>query len=248
MGGCSWVRPGRLVYRACFFFPAVGLAVLPCVAALCVRVLGVPCPPGSLAPHCYAGFFVAVVAVAGSRSLPAAFAPLVGRVVRAVVRAGHSVAVGCCIGADAFALSALPVGAGCCFAAFGAGGLGACSVSAVEVVADHATNGGSVVWWAGGGSSVALPVRLAARTHAVIGAASVSAVVFFASPNSAGSLLACRLAVGRGLPVFAFPCSFAGSALPLPCAGAWVAVGGVGVWALAFRWVTTQKNIFPQPF
>lgn len=228
--------------------PAVRLAVLSSVAALCVRVLGVPCPPRSFAPHCYAGFVVGVVAVAGSRSLPAAFAPLVRRVVRAVVRSGHSVAVGCCVGADSFALSALPVGAGCCFAAFGLGGVGACSLSAVEVVADHATNGGSVHWWAGGSAAVALPVRLAARTHAVIGAASVSAVVFFASPASFGSLLACRLAVGRGLPVFAFPCCFAGSALLPIGAGAWVSVGSVGVWALAFRWVPAQKNIFPQPF
>lgn len=190
------------------------------------------------------GVRVGVVAVAGSRSLPAAFAPLVRRVVRAVVRSGHSVAVGCCVGADAFALSALPVGVGCCFAAFGAGGLGACSLSAVAVVADHATKGGSVVWWAGGSASVALPVRLAARTGAVIGAASVSAVVFFASPSSAGSLLACRLAALRGLPVFAFPCGFAGSYLPLIGAGAWVAVGEAGVWALALRWVPAQMLLF----
>jgi hypothetical protein len=184
-----------------------------------------------------------VVAFAGSRSLPSAFSPLVGRVVRSVVASGRSVSVGCCVGADQFALTALPAGSGSCFAAFGPGGVGACSVSAVPAVSAFAVSGGVVSWLAGGPSSVALPVRLAVRTGAVVSAATVSAVVFFGSPLSAGSALACRLAVGRGLSVFAFPCGFAGSALPLLGAGSWVAVGGAGVWASAFRWVSAQVSL-----
>lgn len=194
-----------------------------------------------------------VVAVAGSRSLSSAFAPLVGSVVRSVVSSGRSVSVGCCVGADAFALSALVplVRASCfpaprpvCFAAFGSGGVGSCSLSAVSAVSAFAAAGGSVAWWAGGGSSVALPVRLSARTNAVVASASVSAVVFFSSPASVGSLLACRLACGRGLPVFAFPCGFSGALLPSLGAGSWVAVGGSGVWSSGFRWVSSQLSFF----
>lgn len=194
-----------------------------------------------------------LVAVAGSRSLSSAFAPLVGSVVSSVVRSGRGVSVGCCVGADAFALAALaslPLSAlpftsrPVCFAAFGVGGVGSCSLSAVSAVSAFAASGGSVSWWSGGGSSVALPSRLSARTGAVVGAASVSCVVFFSSPSSVGSLLACRLAVGRGLPVFAFPCGFCGSALPSLGSGSWVAVGGSGVWSSAFRWASSQVSLF----
>jgi hypothetical protein len=184
-----------------------------------------------------------VVAFAGSRSLSSHFAPLVGRVVRSVVASGRSVSVGCCVGADQFALAALPAGAGSCFAVFGPGGVGSCSASAVLAVSAFAAAGGAVSWLAGGPFSVALPARLAARTGAVVSAATVSAVVFFGSPSSAGSALACRLAFGRGLSVFAFPCGFAGSALPLLGAGLWVAVGGAGVWSSAWRWVPAQVSL-----
>jgi hypothetical protein len=199
------------------------------------------------------GVAVAVVAVAGSRSLGASFAPLVGAVVRSVVRSGRSVSIGCCVGADAFALSALvplvrvfppPAPRPVCFAAFGRGGVGSCSLSAVSAVSAFAAAGGSVQWWAGGDPSVALPVRLSSRTNAVIASASVSAVVFFSSPSSAGSLLACRLAVGRGLPVFAFACGFCPSLLPSLGAGSWVAVNSSGVWSSGFRWVSSQSYFF----
>lgn len=188
-----------------------------------------------------------VVAFAGSRSLGAAFAPVVGAAVASVLASGRLVAVGCCVGLDAAVLSALCAAAprcGSCFAAFGAGGVGSCSLSAVSAVSSFAAAGGSVAWWAGGGASVALPVRLAARSGAVVAAASVSCVVFFSSPSSVGSLLAARLAVGRGLPVFAFACGFCGSLLPLLGAGAWFAVGGSGVWSSAFRWVSAQAVLF----
>lgn len=185
-----------------------------------------------------------VVAFAGSRSLSPRFAPLVASVVGSVVRSGRSMSVGCCVGADAFALAAVPVGSGMCFAAFGPGGVGSCSLSAVTAVSAVASCGGVVSWWSGGSASVALPARLAARTGAVVSAATVSAVVFFGSPGSRGSALAASLAVGRGLPVFAFPCGFPGSALPLLGAGSWVAVAGSGVWAASWRWVPAQVSLF----
>jgi hypothetical protein len=150
------------------------------------------------------------------------------------------------VGADAFALVALaslspPLRGGSrCFAAFGAVGVGACPLSAVAAVSAFAAAGGSVSWWAGGGASVPLSTRLSARTGAVVGSASVSAVVFFASPGSRGSLLAASLTVGRGLPVFAFACDFCPSLLPSLGAGSWVSAGGVGVWADAFFWSSDQ--------
>jgi predicted Rossmann fold nucleotide-binding protein DprA/Smf involved in DNA uptake len=186
-----------------------------------------------------------VVAVAGSRSLPLSFAPQVQAVVASVVGSGRLVAVGCCVGADAFALSSgVPLSALRCFAAFGPGGVGSGPASAVSQVSAFAAAGGVVSWWSGGPASAPLRSRLAARTRVVICSASVSCVVFFSSPASRGSLLACRLAVARGLPVFAFPCGFAGSALPSLGAGSWVAVGGSGVWSSSFRWVSGQFFLF----
>lgn len=173
-----------------------------------------------------------VVAVAGSRSLPAGAAGAVGGVARALAAAGFSVAVGCCVGADSAVLSSVPPAALRVFAAFGCGGVGACAVSAVSAVAAVAASGGSVAWWAGGGSAAPLRARLAARSAAVVSAASVGAVVFFASPVSRGSFLAARLAARRSLPVLAVPFGFSGAVLPLLASGGvWLAVGG-GVW----RW------------
>jgi len=185
---------------------------------------------------------MAVVAFAGSRGLSPSFAPLVRSVVGSVVRSGRSASVGCCIGADRFALSALPVGSGSCFAAFGSGGVGSCSLSAVAEVSAFSDRGGSVNYWAGGKGE--LKERLATRTQAVINSASISVVVFFSSPDSAGSALACCLAIHRGLPVFAFACGFKGSALPLLGSGTWVSVGGSGLWSPAYKWQCSQKDIF----
>jgi len=221
----------------------------PCsVVAVCWLVFSVAA--SSVASCCFTGVCVAVVAFAGSRSLQPAFAPLVGSVVQSVVASGRSVAVGCCVGADAFALSALTAlapplrGGSRCLCAFGAGGAGSCSLSAVSAVAAWSAAGGSVSWLAGGAASVPLSTRLSARTGAVVGSASVSAVVFFASPNSCGSFLAASLAVGRGLPVFAFACGFCPSLLPSLGAGSWVSAGGIGVWSSAFVWQSSQLFLF----
>lgn len=187
-----------------------------------------------------------VVAVAGSRALSPAGLALVQRVARVLVASGRSLSVGCAVGADAAALAAVPPSAARCFAAFGPAPAcaGAWRGSAAPAVAGFARAGGAVVWWAGGPMSVALPARLAARTAAVVGAASVSCVVFFGSPSSRGSVLAASLAVGRGLPVFAFPVGFVGSALPSLGPGSWVPVNGRGVWGLAWRWVPAQSGLF----
>jgi hypothetical protein len=188
-----------------------------------------------------------VVAVAGSRSLPPSAFGLVASVCRSVLASGRSLAVGCASGADAAVLSAgLPVGSVLVFAAFGPAPrfAGAWRGSAAPDVGGFAAAGGAVVWWAGGLAAVPLVSRLSARTAAVVGAASAGAVLFFSSPASRGSALAGRLAVGRGLPVFAFPVGFPGSALPSLGPGSWVPVSGPGVWASAFRWVPGQAGLF----
>lgn len=186
-----------------------------------------------------------VVAVCGSRSLPVSAGPLVGRVVHALLAGGSLLSVGCSTGADGFALSPV-LAAGfpsrvSVFAAFGPGGAGAAgSVSAVSVVSAAATAGAPVSWWAGGPASVPVQARLSARTRAVVGAASSGLVAFFGSPVSRGSVLACRVAVARGLPVLAFPVGFPGQLLPSLGAGTWGSSGRGGVWSGAWRWAPKQ--------
>lgn len=175
-----------------------------------------------------------VVALAGSRRLPAGAAGVVSGVACALAAAGFAVAVGCCVGADSAVLSSVPVPALRVFCAFGPAGAGACGLSAVAPVVAVAASGGSVSWWAGGGCAAPLRARLSARSRAVVAAASVGLVVFFGSvpgPRS-GSLLAARAAAARSLPVLAVPLGFSGSALPLLVpGGVWRAAGG-GLW----RW------------
>lgn len=201
---------------------------------------------------------MAVVALAGSRSLPAGGSALVSRVAGALARSGRSLVVGCCVGADAAVLSfgSRSPGRVRCLAAFGPvpppfrapsgrySAPGAWPGSAVREVAEFMLSGGAVSWWSGGGLSVPLPSRLAARTRAVIAEASAGLVVFFGSPLSRGSTLAARLAVARGLPVVAFPLGFSGSALPSLGAGFWAPVDGSGVWSGAWRWSSDQAALF----
>lgn len=183
-----------------------------------------------------------VVAVAGSRALPAFGSALVVRVVSDLAASGASLVVGCCVGADAALLSAVPGSVPpslvCCLCAFGADGVGAGKFSAVCQVSAFAGSGGSVLWWAGGSVAVPVYARLAVRTRAVVAAASAGLVVFFSSPVSRGSLLACLCAVGRGLPVVAFPVGFSGALLPSLGLGSWVPVGG------GFGWVSGQLVLF----
>ena len=185
-----------------------------------------------------------VVAVAGSRDLPASGSALVVRVASGIVGGGGSLVVGCCSGADAAVLSAvpgfIPPSLVHCLCAFGPCGMGSGSASAVAAVSSFAGAGGSVQWWAGGPASVALRVRLAARTRAVVAAAVAGLVVFFSSPSSRGSLLASLCAVSRGLPVVAFPVGFSGSKLPSLGAGSWAPFGSLG----GFKWVQNQAVIF----
>jgi hypothetical protein len=190
-----------------------------------------------------------VVAVCGSRSLPLSVGPLMGRVVRSLLDGGSSLSVGCASGADAFALSACQSAGALSrvsvFAAFGPDGAGAAgSVSAVSVVSAAAAEGASVIWWAGGPAGVPVQVRLSARTRRVVGAATAGLVAFFSASSSRGTVLACRLAAARGLPVLAFSVGFSGQGLPSLGEGCWVPSGRGGIWSGAWRWVPEQGALF----
>jgi hypothetical protein len=183
---------------------------------------------------------MAVVAIAGSRSLPSAFAPLVFRVAVALRRSSRSVAVGCASGADAVVLASclslrIPVSV---FAVGSPSGAGFWRGSAPFGLL-HAA-GSDVHWFAGGPLSVELVKRLAARSRVCVAAAAAGGegsglVVFLSSPSSRGSLLACRFAASAGLPVVIFCCGFSPSALPALGLGRWVSAGS-GVWSSAVRW------------
>lgn len=123
-----------------------------------------------------------VVALCGSRALPGAAVPQVGRAVSALLSAGSLLSVGCSAGADAAALSAA-VAAGAAvrlqvWAAFGpvspswrAGRYsapGAWRGSAVAAVAAARLAGAPVRWWSGGGADVPLSSRLVRRSLACV--------------------------------------------------------------------------------
>lgn len=169
-----------------------------------------------------------VVLFGGSRALPASAAGLVGAVVRAVLRSGRAVAVGCASGADALVV-ATTLGAGAAarlsvFAVGGPSGVGFWRGRLPAWVLSAARAGASVRWFAGGGLSLPLRARLVRRSRASVAVSGAAAAVFFvSSARSIGSFRCAAFAASRGVPVFVFPVGLPGSALPsLPgLAGAW---------------------------
>lgn len=197
------------------------------------------------------------VGFAGSRGLPSvpAAGGLVARVVASVLP--RTVFVGCSVGADAAVLSArlaLPFSPSTSgpslrvFSVFGPDGAGSWAGSAVPVVlsaASLALSPGhgcfapvSVSWFAGGQPALPLRRRLAFRTRRLVlslPASGSALVAFFGPGRSRGTAFACRLAVERGFPVFAFPVGRA--SLPPLGPGSWLPAGGSGVWSRSLRWV-----------
>ena len=189
---------------------------------------------------------MAVVCFGGSRALSSAFAPLVSRVVGAVVARGALVSVGCASGADAFVVSAvLSAGSAsllrvCAVGSASGAGFwrGSCSLALLR---SAGAAGARVLWLAGGGLAVPLRARLFARSLSSLRGCGC-AVFFLASASSSGSLAVAAAAAASGLPVFAFSCGFAGA--PSPLAGvsgrwspasflgfrcwAWLSVAGPG--------------------
>ena len=188
-----------------------------------------------------------VVMVCGSRSVSASARRLIGEVVSGLLDEGRVLIAGCATGADEAVISTA-LSAGCVsqvrvFAAFGPGGAGACRWSSVSMVSRFAAAGGQVAWWAGGGASVPLSVRLPLRTCVAVEASSCL-VAFFNVPDSRGSRLACRSAVRGGLPVAAFPLDFPATRLPTLGNGDWQPTDRAGLWADAWRWVSAQDCLF----
>jgi hypothetical protein len=201
-----------------------------------------------------------MVAFSGSRVFPDDAAPAVGLLVRAALRQGLDLAVGCAVGADravvdaalaAFARPAAPPPARLhVFSAFGPAGLGAWRGSAVSSVQAADQVGARVAWWAGGDEQVDLKQRLACRSRAMVAALACRPdpvlVVFLANlpPPGArygsGSWLTLRLALARGIRAFVVPVGAFAAACPaalpapLPRGGAWVPaqLGTV----TAYRW------------
>lgn len=153
--------------------------------------------------------FSGPVLVGGSRSLlPSSPAGLAcSAFVSSLLAAGGLLHVGCATGADQAALSAAVRAVVACrsasfqqvraFAAFGPGGAGSFSGSAVAAVQAAARAGVPVSWLAGGLLSVPLVARLMARSLAALGGC--SAAVFFAP--GVGSLKVARAALRAGVPV-----------------------------------------------
>lgn len=179
------------------------------------------------------------IAIGGSRYLSSC-PELLGFLHAAAASGVSSVAVGCSIGADALALAAcqavgIPVQI---YAAWGEGGAGACSVSAVRQVCAAAAAGVPVVWWAGGGANVPLRARLARRSVACING---TGLAVWLAPGS-GSLAAAARSVSSspGRPVWSLCC-------PCPptlpgCAGAWEAAVLFGF--PAWHWLSFQAGLF----
>jgi len=152
--------------------------------------------------------------------------------------------------------AALPLGRGLpvpllrVLAAFGPGGAGACTVSAVSLVSRAASSPSPagrprclVSWWAGGGPSVPLPARLGGGSSALVSAVAASrpgrGLVAFVSggpAGSPGSWRSLRLAWTAGLAVVVFPCACSPSCFPVVLGSRWVPAGS-GVWASGWRLV-----------
>ena len=191
-----------------------------------------------------------LVVFAGSRGLGSSSLSLVSPVVRAVLRLGFGVSVGCSRGADALVLSAFFVlgdlpSALSVFAVGGSSGRGFWRGSAVGLVRRAASAGARVFWCSGGPLSLSLPRRLRSRSCACVRSAGAvaaaggrGAFVAFVSGGfsaSRGSWAAARVALRAGLPVVVFPVGCSVSRVPA-FGGRWVSAGS-GVWSRGFRWV-----------
>jgi len=185
-----------------------------------------------------------IVAVAGSRAMPANGSALIIQITSELAARGSSFVVGCCSGADEALLSAVPESIPPsmvrCLSAFSSKGEGAAPSSAVNQVFKFSRSGGVVEWLSGGSLSVLPWVRLANRTKQVINSANAGLLVFFSSPRSRGSFLACRCAISKNLPVLAFPIGFSSSELPVLGAGYWVKNTDYK----GYLWVQYQDDLF----
>lgn len=177
--------------------------------------------------------------LAGSRSLQLPSSQ-VAQVTLATLQAGHTIRVGCCIGADQAVINSAMAAGGASFlvvfAIFTASGRGACSLSAVQTVQAAGNLGASVRYLAGGPLNVPLAARLISRSVAAFSGS--SAAVFF-QPGT-GSLAVAALAASQQIPVYVFS---SGTPAPLaPQGGQWVASSFAGFPCV--QWSPAQIQLF----
>lgn len=207
------------------------------------------------------------VVVCGSRGLPFSGIQLVASLVGSLLKHQRPLVVGCASGADRAALDMalfMAPSLVSVLAAFGPSGSGSAGpASAVSTVQAAARAGVPVTWWAGGGPSVPLRARLAARSLAAVrrgadsgpGAGLVAVVGAFPSRTwsgrgpwrscGSGSWSSVAAAAALGVKASVFPvgelagCSCAD--LPaLPSGpGRWVAAGS-GIWDSGWVWVPAK--------
>ncbi len=179
----------------------------------------------------------ATVAFAGSRTLPGwpswvDAEALIHDVAQCVEASGRRIVVGCAAGVDCRVLMAATSAE--CFAIGTESGDGFWAPSApLTLIRDHKTH-----WLAGGPLERPLNQRLSARTRTMVEALppvrGSGLVAFLSHAQSRGTLLACRIAALRGLPVVAFP--LGDFLLPSIGKGYWAPAASSGLWARAQRW------------
>ncbi len=185
----------------------------------------------------------------GSRNLHPGYAGSVSSAVGVFARAGRTIATGCAVGADAYALSAALASAGpgrtTVFCAFDSDGKGSWGKSNVEGVQAAAAHGADVRWLAGGPLTSNLVWRLVNRSRRMVDSISGglrdehSGIVGWITappPGSPGSWGTINTAVALGLRVAVFNVGWGVSLLPSIQGGSWIPAGG-GIWAGAVLYV-----------
>lgn len=194
-------------------------------------------------------------AVGGPRRLNTAGVRAAEAAALALLASGARLAVGCCTGADAAAITAAVQAAQAeqlhVRCAFGpvprcpSSAPGTCRWSAPGAVALAERYGAQVQPWAGGPAELPPAARLHRRTEAVAAAATAGALVLL-HPRSTGAALLARTVARRGLPVLALPLGCRAEALPaLDSSGRWEPAGRVGTLALpgALCWRAAQAAL-----
>ena len=191
---------------------------------------------------------MATVGFYGSRGLPASYAGAIADAVARFAAAGRTIATGCAVGADAYALAAALESAGpgrtVVFAAFDASGAGSWAQSNVAAVQAAAARGATVYWLAGGPLTHRLVWRLANRSKAMVQSLSTlgydehSGLVGWvtrAPPGSPGSWGTVREAIARRLRCVVFPTGWDVRLAPIYAPGRWIQAGA-GMWASGLLW------------
>ena len=150
---------------------------------------------------------VGTIAIGGSRRLPESYAPLIDGMVRNILSTGKNrLVVGCCVGADCYAIRSVIrfnqlFDLVDCRTILDEDLNGGCSLTAIGAVSRLAFKADSVTW----SNNLYLPLRarLAIRTRSVI-MSSDAAVLFFDENRSVGTYGAAIIAAKKGIPIYAF--------------------------------------------